>query len=94
MNISKLSVNRPTLVVVVFTVLLFLGFAGYKSLKYELLPPMTAPAFVVTAVYPGASPSEVENDVTKNWRKSYRRLRISTTSSPPHTKEFPLLVFR
>ncbi len=65
MNISKLSVRRPTLVVVVFTVLLFLGFAGYKSLKYELLPPMTAPAFVVTAVYPGASPSEVENDVTK-----------------------------
>lgn len=65
MNISKLSVNRPTLVVVVFTILLFLGFAGYKSLKYELLPPMTAPAFVVTAVYPGASPSEVENDVTK-----------------------------
>ena len=65
MNISKLSVNRPTLVVVVFTVLLFLGFAGYKSLKYELLPPMIAPAFVVTAVYPGASPSEVENDVTK-----------------------------
>ena len=65
MNISKLSVNRPTLVVVVFTVLLFLGFAGYKNLKYELLPPMTAPAFVVTTVYPGASPSEVENDVTK-----------------------------
>lgn len=65
MNISKLSVNRPTLVVVVFTVLLFLGFAAYKSLKYELLPPMSVPAFVVTAVYPGASPSEVENDVTK-----------------------------
>lgn len=65
MNISKLSVTRPTLVVVVFTVLLFLGFAGYKSLKYELLPPMTAPAFVVTVAYPGASPSEVENDVTK-----------------------------
>ncbi len=65
MNITKLSVNRPTLVVVIFTVLLFLGFAGYKSLKYELMPPMTAPAFMVTVEYPGASPSEVENDVTK-----------------------------
>jgi len=65
MNISKLSVTRPTLVVVVFTILLFLGFAGYKSLKYELMPPMTAPAFLVTTNYPGASPSEVENDVTK-----------------------------
>lgn len=65
MNITKLSVNRPTLVVVIFTVLLFLGFAGYKSLKYELMPPMTAPAFMVNVEYPGASPSEVENDVTK-----------------------------
>ena len=65
MNISKISVNRPTLVVVVFTILLFLGFAGYKSLKYELLPPITAPAFIVSVNYPGSSPSEVENDVTK-----------------------------
>lgn len=65
MNIAKISVNRPTLVVVIFTVLLFLGFAGYKNLKYELMPPMTAPVFVVSTNYPGASPSEVENDVTK-----------------------------
>lgn len=65
MNIAKISVNRPTLVVAIFTVLLFLGFAGYKSLKYELMPPMTAPAFIVTVNYPGASPSEVENDLTK-----------------------------
>lgn len=65
MNITKLSVNRPTLVVVVFTILLFLGFAGYKSLNSELLPPMTAPAFMVMTPYPGASPSEVENSVTK-----------------------------
>ena len=65
MNIAKISVNRPTLVVVIFTVLLFLGFAGYKNLKYELMPPMTSPAFIVTVNYPGASPSEVENDLTK-----------------------------
>lgn len=65
MNITKLSITRPTLVVVIFTILLFLGFVGYKSLKYELMPPMTAPAFLVTSNYPGASPYEVENDVTK-----------------------------
>lgn len=65
MNITKLSVNRPTLVVVIFTILIFLGISSYKSLNSELLPPMTAPAFVVMTVYPGASPSEVENNVTK-----------------------------
>lgn len=65
MNITKLSVNRPTLVVVIFTVLIFLGFASYKSLNSELMPKMTAPAFMVMTAYPGASPSEVENNVTK-----------------------------
>lgn len=65
MNIAKLAVNRPTLVVVVFTVLLFLGFAGYKSLNYELMPNFSSPVFMISTVYPGASPSEVENSVTK-----------------------------
>ncbi len=65
MNIAKIAVNRPTLVVVIFTVLLFLGISGYKNLNYELMPNVTAPAFIVMATYPGASPSEVENNVTK-----------------------------
>ena len=65
MNITKIAVNRPTLIVVIFTILLFLGFSSYKRLKYELMPDMTAPAFMVMAAYPGASPSEVENNVTK-----------------------------
>ncbi len=51
--------------VVVFTVLIFLGFTGYKSLNSELMPKMTAPAFMIMTTYPGASPSEVENNVTK-----------------------------
>lgn len=65
MNITKISVYRPTLVVVVFTILVFLGFSSYKSLNSELMPSMTAPAFMIMTAYPGASPSEVENNVTK-----------------------------
>jgi hydrophobic/amphiphilic exporter-1 (mainly G- bacteria), HAE1 family len=65
MNIPKLAVSRPTLVVVVFTVLIFLGLASYKSLNYELIPNFASPVFTVVTVYPGASPSEVENSVTR-----------------------------
>jgi len=65
MNISKISVNRPTIVVVVFTVLIFLGISSYRSLNYELMPNFSSPIFTVITVYPGASPSEVENGVTK-----------------------------
>ena len=65
MNITKISVSRPTLVVVVFTVLIFLGIFSYKSLNYELMPNFSTPVFTIVTAYPGASPSEVENSVTK-----------------------------
>ena len=65
MNITKISVNHPTWVMVVFTGLIFLGVFSYKSLNYELMPNFSAPVFIVATVYPGASPAEVENGVTK-----------------------------
>jgi HAE1 family hydrophobic/amphiphilic exporter-1 len=65
MNLSEISVKRPTLVVVLFTILSFLGFMSYKSLKYELLPKFSSPVFTVITIYPGAGPSEVENSVSK-----------------------------
>jgi HAE1 family hydrophobic/amphiphilic exporter-1 len=65
MNITEISVKRPTLVVVVFTILAILGLFSYSSLNYELLPKITNPVITVTTIYPGASPTEVENSVTK-----------------------------
>ncbi|RYZ44445.1 MAG: efflux RND transporter permease subunit, partial [Sphingobacteriales bacterium] len=65
MNITKLSIQRSTLVVVVFTVLALLGIVSYQSLNYELLPKFSPPVLTITTVYPGASPNEVENSVTR-----------------------------
>jgi methyl-accepting chemotaxis protein len=64
MNITKLSLSRPTLVVVVFTVLIFLGIYSFTNLNYELMPEFSSPVLTVVTVYPGASPSEVENGVS------------------------------
>jgi len=65
MNISELSVKRPTLVVVVFAMLAFLGFMSFRALRYELFPKFTSPIFTIATVYPGAGPAEVENSVSK-----------------------------
>ena len=65
MNVSELAIKRPTLVVVVFTILVFLGVMSFTSLNYELLPEFSSPVFTVSTVYPGAGPTEVENSVTK-----------------------------
>ncbi|MGV3640789.1 MAG: efflux RND transporter permease subunit [Adhaeribacter sp.] len=65
MNITKVSIQRSTIVVVIFTVLTLLGVTSYLSLNYELLPKFSPPVMTITTLYPGASPYEVENSVTK-----------------------------
>ncbi len=65
MSITELSVKRPSLVVVIFTVLVFFGLYGYQSLTYELLPDINAPVLTISTPYPGASPNEVESSVTQ-----------------------------
>lgn len=65
MKIAKISIKRPSLVIVVFTALTLLGLLSYFSLGYELLPKFSPNVVSIQTIYPGASPSEVENAVTK-----------------------------
>lgn len=65
MNITELSVKRPSIIIVIFTILIFFGVYGYQSLTYELLPSISSPVVTVSTIYPGASPNEVETSVTK-----------------------------
>lgn len=65
MKIADISIKRPSLVIVIFTALTLFGLISYSLLNYELLPKFTPSVISVATVYPGASPSEVENTVTK-----------------------------
>jgi len=65
MSITNVAVKRPTLVVVIFSILVLLGVVGYTTLTYELLPKISSPVITITTIYPGAGPTEVETSVTK-----------------------------
>lgn len=65
MTLTELAIKRPSMIVVIFSVLTVLGVFGFIQLNYDLMPKMTAPVITIQTVYPGASPSEVENSVTK-----------------------------
>lgn len=65
MQITKISIQRSTMVVVLFTVLTLLGIFSYSQLSYELLPKMETNVVTISTIYPGAAPSEVETSVTK-----------------------------
>jgi len=65
MTVTEIAIKRPTLVVVVFTVLAILGVICYTNLNYDLIPKMNIPVVSVVTIYPGASASDVESTVTK-----------------------------
>jgi hydrophobic/amphiphilic exporter-1 (mainly G- bacteria), HAE1 family len=65
MNISEIAIKRPVFTVMVTTALLVLGLMGLGRLGTDLFPDVSFPAVVVTVPYPGASPGEVENQVSK-----------------------------
>ncbi|OFR37974.1 efflux RND transporter permease subunit [Porphyromonas sp. HMSC065F10] len=65
MKIVKTSIERPIFVTVLFILLTVLGFLSFRSLSAELMPKFTPPLLNVQIIYPGASPTEVENSLTK-----------------------------
>jgi hydrophobic/amphiphilic exporter-1 (mainly G- bacteria), HAE1 family len=82
MTLTELSIKRPTLIVVLFSVLAILGLFSYGQLKYELLPKMTPPVVTISTAYPGASPSEVETSVTKTVEEAVSAIeKISSITS-------------
>lgn len=65
MNLPEISIKRPTLIIVLFIILILGGLFSYSKLGYELIPKFEVNVITVSTIYPGASPSEVENTVTK-----------------------------
>ncbi|NMH28688.1 efflux RND transporter permease subunit [Flavobacterium silvaticum] len=65
MKIAEISIKRPTLIIVLFIILTLGGLFSFSNLSYELIPKFEINVVTIATVYPGASPAEVENTVTR-----------------------------
>ncbi|USG63338.1 efflux RND transporter permease subunit [Brevibacillus ruminantium] len=65
MNLSSLSIKRPVTMIMLTVALLIFGFVSLPRLAIDLMPELNIPVAVVVTSVDGASPSEVENLVTK-----------------------------
>ena len=65
MTFFRTMVGRPVLTTMLVVVLVVMGFYSYTHLVVELMPRIDFPVIVVTTVYPGAAPKEVETQVTE-----------------------------
>ncbi|GHA49453.1 multidrug ABC transporter [Salinimicrobium marinum] len=65
MKLAEVSIKRPSLVIVMLALLILGGLFSYTQLSYELIPKFEVKVVTVATVYPGASPAEVENTVSR-----------------------------
>src|SRR3954462_8626584 len=63
-KLAEICVRRPVFATVLILALTVVGLFSFSSLGVDLFPKIDLPTITVTVVNPGASPQEVETEVT------------------------------
>ena len=64
MKIWDLSIRQPVFMTMILTAGIVLGSVAFFRMPINLFPEVEFPVVLVTTIYPGASPDEVEEQVT------------------------------
>ncbi len=65
MTLSDVAIRRPVFTGMMSLALVVLGVLGYRRLGTDLYPDVTFPFVTISTVYPGASPEDIEQTVTR-----------------------------
>ena len=89
MSLSDVAIRRPVFTSMMALGLIVLGIMGLNRLGTDLFPDVTFPVVMVTTVYKGAGPGEIETQVTKPLEDSIAGISgIDKMPCPPLSK-FP-----
>ena len=95
MKISDFSIRRPVFTIVMMFLVIILGAVSFFRIPVTLIPELNPPVAVVVTSYPGASPTEVNEKITKPLEDSLSTapgLKTIQTSSEEGAN-FVLLMF-
>ncbi|MFH1600232.1 MAG: efflux RND transporter permease subunit [Pseudomonadota bacterium] len=74
MNFSAWSINRPLPAILLFILLTLVGLFGFQQLAVSRFPDVSYPGITVTVALPGATPSQLETEVTRKVEDSVASL--------------------
>lgn len=84
LGITSLAVRNPTSVIVLVVLIVVMGLSAYNRIPKEAAPEITIPNILVSTVYPGASPDDIESLVTQPLEKELATIsdiKVMTSSS-------------
>ena len=73
-KVSSWSIDNKTSIYVVTILITLAGLLTYMSLPKEQFPEVVFPQFYVSTVYPGTSPANMENVVSKHIEKQLKSI--------------------
>ncbi|MBN2790699.1 MAG: efflux RND transporter permease subunit [Candidatus Delongbacteria bacterium] len=97
MILTETAVKRPILTTVIILAIAMMGFLSYFNLPLNTMPEVDIPIISIQVVYPGASPEEIESNITKkiedevstisglNYVESYMMENVNITVCNFHT---------
>ena len=91
-KLSSLALNNGTSVFILLFMIIFLGFSAYRNMPKELFPEITIPTIYVSTAYPGNSPLDMENLVTRPLEKEIQPINGIKTLSSTSIQDFSAIV--
>ena len=82
---NKVSIYMLTVIIVIF------GAVSYKNIPKEQVPEIIIPTVFVTTVYPGASPVDIENLVTRPLEKELKAIKDVKKVSSKSVQDFSMI---
>ncbi len=87
MKITEFSVKRPVTTAMLFLALVIFGLMAYNKLSVNLMPDLNLPAMAISTYHFGATPEEVESEITEQIEKELSTisgLKMLQSFSMPH----------
>lgn len=91
-GLSSLSVDNQTSVVILAVIITVLGILGYKTMPKESFPEIVIPTVYVGTAYPGNSPVDMENLITRPIEKELKSINNVKNIKSTSVQDFSSIV--
>ncbi|MEY3451485.1 MAG: cation/multidrug efflux pump, partial [Bacteroidota bacterium] len=91
-KISSWAIDNKTSIYVLTAIITLAGILSYISLPKEQFPEIVFPQIIVSSIYPGASPTDIENNVTKHIEKQVKSIAGIKKVTSNSVQDFSMVI--
>ncbi|QDH81273.1 efflux RND transporter permease subunit [Echinicola soli] len=91
-GLSSLAVNNKTSVIILSLIITFMGLYAYRTMPKESFPEIVIPTVYIGTSYPGNSPVDMENLITRPIEKELKSLKDVKTIESTSIQDYSTII--